>query len=68
MALPPSDIFLQAYACFYSNFLPIFIKLLLIKSGLTPYEAIWAATVAPVEFLGKENEFGTLKPGKRADI
>ena len=41
---------------------------LLHASGLTPYEAIRAATVAPAAFLGKENEFGTLAPGTRADL
>lgn len=41
---------------------------LLVESGLTPYEALWAATVAPASFLGKEEEFGTIEVGKRADL
>ena len=32
---------------------------LLTESGLTPYEAIRAATINPAVFLGKEEEFGT---------
>ena len=27
-----------------------------------------AATVVPASFLGKEKEFGTITPGKRADL
>ena len=27
-----------------------------------------AATVVPARFLGKEKEFGTITPGKRADL
>ncbi|MYF60509.1 MAG: amidohydrolase family protein [Gammaproteobacteria bacterium] len=41
---------------------------LLVESGLTPYEALRAATVAPASFLGKEEEFGTIEVGKRADL
>ena len=41
---------------------------LLTESGLTPYEAIRAATVAPAVFLRKDNEFGSLDVGKRADL
>ena len=41
---------------------------LLTESGLTPYEAIRAATVAPAVFLRKDNEFGSLGVGKRADV
>jgi predicted amidohydrolase len=41
---------------------------LLVESGLTRYEAIRAATVAPTVFLHKEREFGTVSPGKRADL
>jgi imidazolonepropionase-like amidohydrolase len=36
--------------------------------GLTPYEAIRAATVAPAVFLRKDREFGSLGVGKRADL
>lgn len=41
---------------------------LLVESGLTPYEALRTATVAPASFLGKEEEFGTIGIGKRADL
>jgi hypothetical protein len=41
---------------------------LLTESGLTPYEAMRAATVVPATFLGKEKEFGTIATGKRADL
>ena len=40
---------------------------LLVQSGLTPYEAVRAATVVPASFLGREGEFGTIAVGKRAD-
>jgi len=41
---------------------------ILIASGLTPYEAIRTATVNPAAFLGKEDEFGTIAEGRRADL
>ena len=41
---------------------------LLVESGMTPYEALRTATVNPAKFLGKENEFGTITVGKRADL
>lgn len=41
---------------------------LLTESGLTPYEAIRAATVNPAVFLRKDQEFGTVAEGKRADL
>lgn len=41
---------------------------LLTQSGLTPYEAMRAATVVPAAFLGKDQEFGTIEIGKRADL
>jgi len=41
---------------------------LLIESGLTPYQAIRAATSNPALFLGKDQEFGTVAVGKRADL
>jgi imidazolonepropionase-like amidohydrolase len=41
---------------------------LLAGSGLTPYEVLRAATVAPATFLGRHAEFGTITAGKRADL
>lgn len=41
---------------------------LLTESGLTPYEAIRAATVVPARFLGMEHEFGSMATGTRADL
>jgi hypothetical protein len=41
---------------------------LLIESGLTPYDALRTATVNPAKFLRKEDEFGTIAVGKRADL
>jgi Amidohydrolase family len=41
---------------------------LLTESGLTNYEAIRAATVAPAVFLRKDREFGTVAIGRRADL
>jgi imidazolonepropionase-like amidohydrolase len=40
---------------------------LLVEAGLTPYEALVAATRAPAEFLG-DDSFGTIEEGKRADL
>jgi tetratricopeptide (TPR) repeat protein len=36
--------------------------------GFTPYDALKTATVDAAKLLRKENEFGTLAPGKRADL
>jgi imidazolonepropionase-like amidohydrolase len=36
--------------------------------GLTPYEALQAATTHPVEYLGELDAAGTLEIGKRADL
>ena len=40
---------------------------LLVRAGLSPYEALSAATRRAAEFLGK-NDFGTIAVGKRADL
>jgi len=40
----------------------------LAKAGLTPYEAIKAATSDPARFLNLEGEFGVVKVGLRAAI
>ena len=41
---------------------------MLVESGLTPHEAIIAATRVGAEFLGRENDLGTIEEGKLADI
>jgi hypothetical protein len=41
---------------------------LLRAAGLTPYEAIYAATRAPADFLRQSSEFGTIAAGQRADF
>jgi imidazolonepropionase-like amidohydrolase len=41
---------------------------LLVKAGLTPYEALLAATRAPAEFLKIPGELGTVAVGQRADL
>ena len=37
-------------------------------AGMTPMEAIQAATIVPAEMLGMEEEIGTVEVGKRADL
>jgi imidazolonepropionase-like amidohydrolase len=41
---------------------------LAVKAGLTPYQSLRYATVAPAEYLGLENDAGTVQPGRRADL
>lgn len=41
---------------------------LLVRAGLTPMEAIVAATRGAAEMIGVDDEFGTVTPGKRADL
>ena len=40
----------------------------LVAAGLTPYQALEAATRNPAEFLGASAEWGTIEPGRRADL
>ncbi len=40
----------------------------LVQAGLTPLEALQAATMKPAEFLGRSAEQGTITAGKRADL
>lgn len=40
----------------------------LVAAGLTPYQALAAATRNPTEFLRASKEWGTIEPGKRADL
>jgi imidazolonepropionase-like amidohydrolase len=41
---------------------------LLVQLGLTPFQAIQAATINPATLLGIEKEVGTIESGKQADI
>lgn len=40
----------------------------LVAAGLTPYQALAAATRTPAEFLGASEHWGTIEAGKRADL
>ena len=40
----------------------------LVEAGLTPLEAIAAATIRPAEFFSLQHEMGTIAPGMRADL
>lgn len=40
----------------------------LVEAGLTPYEALRAATVSAAEYLGRGREMGTIAAGRRADL
>ena len=40
----------------------------LVGAGLTPLQALAAATVNPAAFLGAGAEWGTVQPGRRADL
>jgi len=40
----------------------------LVQAGLTPMEAIQAATRNAARFMGRENDLGTIQPGKLADL
>ena len=41
---------------------------MLVDIGLSPMEALLAATRNPAEMIGKQNELGVIKPGSFADI
>jgi imidazolonepropionase-like amidohydrolase len=41
---------------------------LYVRAGLTPMEALQAATIVPARVMGLERESGTLERGKRADL
>jgi imidazolonepropionase-like amidohydrolase len=40
----------------------------LVQAGLTPAEALHAATLAPAEYFGLQNEYGVVAPGRVADL
>lgn len=42
--------------------------LLMVQAGLTPSEALLTATSNPAAVLGAESEFGTVQPGRSADL
>lgn len=39
-----------------------------VEAGLTPYQALRAATVEPARYLGREGEFGVISEGARSDL
>jgi imidazolonepropionase-like amidohydrolase len=41
---------------------------LYVKAGMTPLEAIQAATITPARVMKVDTEVGTIEPGKRADL
>ena len=41
---------------------------LMVKHGMTPSQALVAATVSAADLLGLSSEVGTVEPGKRADL
>jgi hypothetical protein len=41
---------------------------LLVQAGLSPLQALQAATLNPARFLGKEKDLGTIETGKLADL
>ncbi len=40
----------------------------LVEAGLTPLQALQAATLTPAKVLNKANDFGTIESGKKADL
>jgi len=41
---------------------------MLVRAGMTPLQALAAATIRPTEFLRLEDQLGTIEVGKRADL
>ena len=41
---------------------------MLVRAGMTPLQALEAATIRPTEFLRIEDQLGTIEVGKRADL
>ena len=44
------------------------LQLLVGRAGLTPFEALRAATATPAECMDMEHEVGAVRPGQRADL
>jgi imidazolonepropionase-like amidohydrolase len=40
----------------------------MVKYGMTPMQAIQAATSSAADLIGRSNELGSIKPGKCADV
>jgi imidazolonepropionase-like amidohydrolase len=40
----------------------------LVQAGLTPYQALSTGTGEVARFLGTPDDFGTVEPGRRADL
>src|SRR5208283_4362997 len=40
----------------------------MVKYGMTPMQAIQAATTSAADLLGRSKEIGSIKPGKYADV
>ena len=40
----------------------------MVAAGLTPFEAITTGTVAPAEFYGHDDLWGSIAPGRSADL
>jgi hypothetical protein len=41
---------------------------MLVRAGMTPLQALEASTIRPAEFLGIQDQMGTIEVGKRADL
>jgi imidazolonepropionase-like amidohydrolase len=41
---------------------------MLVAAGLSPSEALAAATIVPARWLGAERDWGSIAPGRRADL
>jgi imidazolonepropionase-like amidohydrolase len=40
----------------------------MVDAGLTPYQALAMGTINVAQFLGRSDEFGSVQPGRRADL
>lgn len=40
----------------------------LVEAGLTPAQALKLATINPARYMGRDNELGSIEPGKLADM